>query len=96
MDLVVDGMRSRRPPLFRKRKFEPTIIITGVRWYRPVLPEPVGFGGADGRTWLGGGPHHQLALGSARRTGSTPAAARYSEAKILHLVHETFVRIAGR
>ena len=26
-------MRSRRPPLFRKRQFEPAIIITCVRWY---------------------------------------------------------------
>jgi transposase-like protein len=26
-------MRSRRPPLFRKRKFEPTVIVTAVRWY---------------------------------------------------------------
>jgi transposase, IS6 family len=26
-------MRSRRPPLFRKRQFEPTIIVTCVRWY---------------------------------------------------------------
>src|SRR5215469_7707047 len=27
-------MRSRRPPLFRKRQFEPTRIVTCVRWYR--------------------------------------------------------------
>ncbi len=26
-------MKSRRPPLFRKRKFEPVIIVTCVRWY---------------------------------------------------------------
>jgi transposase-like protein len=26
-------MRSARPPLFRKRQFEPTIIVTCVRWY---------------------------------------------------------------
>jgi transposase, IS6 family len=26
-------MRSCRPPLFRKRQFEPTIIVTCVRWY---------------------------------------------------------------
>ena len=26
-------MRSRRPPLFRKRQFEPVIIVTCVRWY---------------------------------------------------------------
>jgi transposase, IS6 family len=26
-------MRSRRPPLFRKRQFEPIIIVTCVRWY---------------------------------------------------------------
>jgi transposase-like protein len=26
-------MRSRRPPLFRKRKFEPIVIVTAVRWY---------------------------------------------------------------
>src|SRR5215469_3451661 len=26
-------MRSRRPPMFRKRQFEPTIIVTCVRWY---------------------------------------------------------------
>ena len=27
------AMRSCRPPLFRKRKFEPTVIVTCVRWY---------------------------------------------------------------
>jgi transposase-like protein len=26
-------MRSRRPPLFRKRKFEPEVIVTCVQWY---------------------------------------------------------------
>jgi transposase, IS6 family len=26
-------MRFRRPPLFRKRQFEPIIIVTCVRWY---------------------------------------------------------------
>ena len=26
-------MGTRRPPLFRKRQFEPTIIVTCVRWY---------------------------------------------------------------
>ena len=26
-------MKSSRPPLFRKRQFEPTIIVTCVRWY---------------------------------------------------------------
>jgi transposase-like protein len=26
-------MKSCRPPLFRNRQFEPTIIATGVRWY---------------------------------------------------------------
>lgn len=26
-------MNSCRPPLFRKRQFEPTIIVTCVRWY---------------------------------------------------------------
>ena len=26
-------MRTRRPPLFRKRQFEPVIIVTCVRWY---------------------------------------------------------------
>jgi transposase-like protein len=26
-------MKSRRPPLFRKRQFEPVIIVTCVRWY---------------------------------------------------------------
>ena len=26
-------MSSRRPPLFRKRQFDPEIIVTGVRWY---------------------------------------------------------------
>ena len=26
-------MRSCRPPLFWKRKFEPEVIVTCVRWY---------------------------------------------------------------
>jgi transposase-like protein len=26
-------MTSRRPPLFHKRWFEPTVIVTCVRWY---------------------------------------------------------------
>jgi transposase-like protein len=26
-------MRSRRPALFRKRQFEPIIIVTCVQWY---------------------------------------------------------------
>ena len=26
-------MKSCRPPLFWKRKFEPTVIVTCVRWY---------------------------------------------------------------
>ena len=26
-------MNARRPPLFRKRKFEPVVIVTCVRWY---------------------------------------------------------------
>src|SRR4029453_9164164 len=29
----VASMRSRRPLLFRKRKFEPIVIVTAVRWY---------------------------------------------------------------
>ena len=29
----VGAMRSRRPPLFWKRKFEPIVIVTCVRWY---------------------------------------------------------------
>jgi transposase, IS6 family len=29
----VSGMRSCRPPLFRERQFEPSIIVTCVRWY---------------------------------------------------------------
>jgi transposase-like protein len=28
-----DVMRSFRPPLFRKRKFEPEVIVTCVRWH---------------------------------------------------------------
>src|SRR5262245_28286137 len=28
-----DSMRSCRPPLFRKRKFDPDVIVTCVRWY---------------------------------------------------------------
>ena len=28
-----DIMRSSRPPLFWKRKFEPEVIVTCVRWY---------------------------------------------------------------
>jgi transposase-like protein len=27
------GMRSQRLPLFRKRQFEPMVIVTCVRWY---------------------------------------------------------------
>jgi transposase-like protein len=30
-------MKSRRPPLFRKRQFEPVIIVTCVRWYLRYL-----------------------------------------------------------
>ena len=30
-------MNSRRPPLFRKRQFEPVIIVTCVRWYLRYL-----------------------------------------------------------
>src|SRR5215475_607763 len=29
----VGGMDPHRPPLFRKRWFEPTVIVTCVRWY---------------------------------------------------------------
>jgi hypothetical protein len=29
----VGGMEPRRLPLFRKRWFEPTVIVTCVKWY---------------------------------------------------------------
>jgi len=49
------------------------------------------------RSAVSRGSYHDLALGSAIRTGSTPTVARKSETKISHRhIDETFVRIAGR
>jgi transposase, IS6 family len=87
-------MRSCRPPVFRKRQFEPTIIITCVRWY---CPRPAGFGGTDGRARLGGGSHHHLGGGfnatDRRSTGRLRGNVK-QKSSTWH-TDETFVRIAG-
>jgi hypothetical protein len=72
-------MKPRRPALFRKRQFEPIIIVTCVRWYCRFslslrdLKELMAERG--------------LAPGSAIRTGNTSTAARKSETKISYLAH---------
>src|SRR5215469_11895058 len=53
-----------------------------------VFAESSGFGGTDGGTGLGGGPHYHRALGAAVRTGGASAAAGSGEAEIVHLAHE--------
>ena len=83
----VDGMRSRRPPMFRKRQFEPIIIVTCVRWYCRFSLSLRDLEELMAETRLSGGPHHHLALGSALRAGSTPASAGECEAEIFHLAH---------
>lgn len=89
-------MRSCRPPFFRRRQFEPVMIVTRVRWYCRFslssrdLEELMTERGV-------GRPHDDLALGSAVRSGGAAAAARPTEIKssTWHM-DETFVRIAGR
>ena len=90
-------MRSYRPPLFRKRQFEPTFIVTCVRGYRrfclslPDLEELMAERGlALDRTtiwrWVQRyGPEvHRRLRGNVKQKSST-----------WHM-DETFVRIAGR
>src|SRR5215471_1857699 len=89
-------MRTRRPPLFRKRQFEPVIIVTCVRWYcrfslslrdlKELMAER-----------LGGGPHHHLALGAALRAGvHRRLRGNVKQKSSTWHMDETFVRIAGR
>ena len=90
-------MRSYRPPLFRKRQFEPTIIVTCVRWYSRFclslrdLEELMAERGLalDHTTiwrWVQryGLEVHRRLRGSVKQKSST-----------WHM-DETFVRIAGR
>jgi len=90
-------MRSRRPPLFRKRQFEPIIIVTCVRWYSRFslslrdLEELMAERGlaVDHTTiwrWVQRyGPEvHRRLRGNVKQKSST-----------WHM-DETFVRIAGR
>ena len=80
-------MRSRRPRLFRKRQFEPIIIVTCVRWYCRFslslldLEELMAERGlsVDHTTiwrWV-----------QAVLTGGTPAAAGKRETQISHLAY---------
>jgi transposase, IS6 family len=90
-------MKSCRPPLFRKRKFEPTVIVTCVRWYLRFslslrdLEELMAERGlrvdhtSIWRWTQTYGPEvHQRLRGSMKRKSAT-----------WHM-DETFVRIAGR
>ena len=90
-------MRSRRPPLFRKRQFEPVIIVTCVRWYcrfslslRDLEELMAERGLAVDHTTIGRwvqryGPEvHRRLRGQEKLKSST-----------WHM-DETFVRIAGR
>jgi transposase-like protein len=78
-------MKSGRPPLFRKRQFEPAIIVTCVRWYCRFslslrdLEELMAERGLA--------VDHHLAVGSAVWTRGAPAAARERETEIFHLAH---------
>ena len=80
-------MRSRRPALFRKRQFEPIIIVTCVRWYfrfslslrdmKELMAE------------RGLAVDHTTIWRWVQRSGpeNTPAAARTPETEISHLAH---------
>jgi len=78
-------MRSRRPPLFRKRQFEPIIIVTCVRWYCRFslslrdLEELMAERGLA--------VDHTTIWRWVQLTGSPPAATGEREAKIFHLAH---------
>src|SRR5262249_10422388 len=90
-------MRSRRPALFRKRQFEPIIIVTCVRWYfrfslslrdiKELLAER-GLAGDDTTIWRWvqrcGPEIHRRLRGHLKAKSPT-----------WHM-DETFVRIAGR
>src|SRR6516162_1846522 len=90
-------MKSSRPPLFRKRWFEPTVIVTCVRWYLRFslslrdVRELIGERGlcvAHTSIWRwaqGYGPEvYRRLQGTVKRKSST-----------WHM-DETFVRISGR
>jgi transposase-like protein len=93
MDLIVDAMRSCRPPLFRNRQFEPVIIVTCVRWYCRFslsLRDLEELMAERGWRWItqSSGVHRT----DPRCIGGCGAGLKSST---WH-VDETFVRIAGR
>jgi transposase-like protein len=79
-------MRSCRPLLFRKRQFEPAIIVTCVRWYCRFslslrdLEELMAERGL-------GVDHTTIWRWVQRGTGGPLAATGECEAKIFHLAH---------
>src|ERR1700753_1517328 len=85
-------MDSPRPPLFRKRQFEPAIIVTCVRWYLRFslslrdLEELMAERGLVGRS------HHGLALGPGIRPRDPEAIAETFEVQTRYMVHGRNVR----
>jgi transposase-like protein len=79
-------MSSCRPPLFWKRKFEPEVIITCVRWYLRFclslrdLQELMAERGLAVH-------HTHMAVDSGVRPGNPPAASWRGQAQVIHLAY---------
>ena len=90
-------MKSCRPPLFRKRQFEPVIIITCVRWY---LRYPLSARNVESLIAERGLSVDHTTVwrwAPALRPGIVPSADRAVEAKIFHLAHgRDFARVGGK
>ncbi len=80
-------MKGCRPPLFRKRQFEPVIIVTCVRWYLRYPLSARDVESLIAERGLSVGPHDRLALDPAVRSGTEPASRGAGEAEILNLAH---------
>src|ERR1700754_3266751 len=80
-------MKSCRPPLFWKRKFEPQVIVTCVRWY---LRFCLSFRDLEELMAERGLAIDHTTIWRWTQTygpGGPPAAARRGEAEILYLAH---------
>jgi hypothetical protein len=79
-------MKLCRPPLFWKRKFEPQVIVTCVRWYLRFCLSFRGLEELMAERVLPS-THDDLTRDSDLRPRGLPAAARRGEAEIVYLAH---------
>ena len=80
-------MKSTQPPLFWKRWFEPTVIVTCVRWYLRFSLSLRDVKELMAERGLSVHSHVRLALDTSLWSRDLSASAGRSEAQILYLAH---------